>query len=107
VALNQTIFRAGNEVLAQGADPARDELPYICECAKEDCLEAVVLTRAQYEEVRAHPRRFVLLQGHETHGQEPMHVVEAFDRYLILEKEDGAGRIAEEQDPRTRAKESA
>lgn len=107
VTVNQTIFRAGNEALAGSADPTRDALPFMCECADEGCLEAVVLTRAQYEGVRNHPRRFVLLRGHETRGEEPMHVVEEFDRYLVLEKEDGAGRIAEEQDPRARAKESA
>ena len=107
VALNQTIFRAGNEALAESADPTRDALPFMCECADERCLEAVVLTRAQYEEVRAHPRRFVLLRGHETRGDEPMHVVEESERFLVLEKEDGAGRIAEEQDPRAGAREPA
>ena len=99
VALNQTIFRAGNEALAQNVDPGRDMLPFMCECADESCFDAVVLTRAQYERIRAHPRRFVLIQGHEN-GKEPAHVVEEFDRFVILEKEEGAGRVAEEQDPR-------
>jgi hypothetical protein len=100
IALNQTIFRAGNEILAKNGKPASAALPFICECADEGCLEAVVLSREQYEQVREHPRRFVLLRGHEARGQEPAHVVEEFDRFLILEKEDGAGRIAEDQDPR-------
>jgi hypothetical protein len=100
VALNQTIFRAGNEALAHNADSAADVLPYICECADERCLEAIVLTRDQYEGVRANPRRFVLLPGHEARGDEPMHMVEESDRFVVLEKEEGAGRIAEEQDAR-------
>ena len=100
IALNQTIFRAGNEALAHNADSAAGVLPFICECADEDCLEAIGLTREQREEVRANPRRFVLLPGHEARGEEPMHVVEESDRFVVLEKEQGAGRIAEEQDAR-------
>lgn len=100
IALNQTIFRAGNEALSRNADSATGVLPFICECADEDCLEAIALSREQYEEVRANPRRFVLLPGHEARGEEPMHVVEESDRFVVLEKEEGAGQIAEEQDAR-------
>ena len=107
VALNQTIFRAGNEALARNADSDAGVLPFICECADEGCLEAIVLTRDQYEEVRANPRRFVLLPGHEARGGEPMHVVEESDRFVVLEKEEGAGRIAEEQDARGDGTEAA
>jgi len=103
-ALSQTIFRAGNEALLTNADPELHEIPFLCECADEHCLETLRLARADYERVRAHPRRFVVLPGHETAGVEPPEVVEESDRFVVLEQAGDAGRIAEQHDPRSRAK---
>jgi hypothetical protein len=102
VALNQTIFRAGNEALLTNADPSLAQVPFMCECADEGCLEVLRLDRDAYERVRGHPRRFVVLPGHEGNGGEPMHVVEEEREFVVLEKEGEAGALAERHDPRGR-----
>jgi len=103
VALNHTIFRAGNEALLRNADPTLDAIPFLCECADTHCLETVRLARAEYERVRENPRRFVVLPGHETLGGQPLRVEES-DRFVVLEQNGAAGRIAELHDPRHRAR---
>jgi hypothetical protein len=65
---NEATFRLANEVLAQRATelrPAEERMPYICECEDERCTEILQLMGAEYEAVRAHPRRFVLIPGHQ------------------------------------------
>ena len=51
-----------------------------------------------YEAVRASPRRFLVLEGHET--PEVERVVERHPAYVVVEKLDEAARVAEETDPR-------
>jgi hypothetical protein len=43
--------------------------------------------------VRSHPRRFVVLPGHEEPAVES--TVEVYPDYVVIEKRGGAGRIAE------------
>jgi hypothetical protein len=65
---NEATFRLANEVLAQRATelrPADERMPYICECEDERCTEILQLMGAEYEAVRAHPSRFVLIPGHQ------------------------------------------
>lgn len=81
---NEETFRDANRVLAEATGDA-SPVPYLCECADDTCLGRVDLTREQYEEVRAHPRRFFILIGHARADGE--HVVARFDHYEIVEKE--------------------
>jgi hypothetical protein len=69
-----------------------------CECANLGCNLMLELTPADYERVRAHPRRFVVAPGHDLPEVEK--VVDRVGDYLIIEKLDDAGRIAESRDPR-------
>ena len=92
----QTIFRAGNEALGRAAASRDGAVPYICECGDEGCFTRVPLAREEYEEVRAHPRRFLVALGHEGEAQ----TVARRDGYAVIEKDDVAGRIAVETDPR-------
>jgi hypothetical protein len=55
------------------------------------------MTLSEYEAVRAHPRRFVLVAGHEAHFDE---VVADGGGYEVVVKHGAAGRIADETDPR-------
>jgi hypothetical protein len=59
----------------------------------------VELTLDEYERVRAHSRRFVMIRGHEIPELES--VVETIGDYLIVEKQDEAGERAEATDPRS------
>ena len=100
LAANEAIFRAGNELIERAVAGSRpEEVPFLCECGDEGCLERVVLTVAEYEAVRSHPARFFVAHGHEdlTAGEV---VVEAFDRYTVVEKQ-GEEREMVERSSRT------
>jgi hypothetical protein len=101
IATNESAFRDVNEGIARGQWPGEQDTPvgYRCECARLGCTELIQLTPREYDEVRANPRRFVVLPGHESVDVEK--VVERRERYLIIEKIDAAGSTAEAADPRT------
>jgi len=57
---------------------------FVCECSDIECVMVIVLPIGEYEEVRAHPTRFLVLDGHEDKSIE--RVVETRPDYLIVEK---------------------
>ena len=68
LARNEVMFRAINErirELARRFNVENDPVTFVCECADETCVEKVVLTLEQYDEMRALPARFVVVPGHE------------------------------------------
>ena len=95
-ARNEALFRNLNERLKELDDrldmaavgaPARDREEFFCECGRLDCMARFELTRAEYEAVRAHAERFVVLAGHE--DPEIERVVEAHGAWVVVEKNDG------------------
>ena len=64
-----------------------------CECGNTDCRERVEMTLAEYERVRSQRDRFAVLPGHQT--DEIERVVEACDRFLIVDKRDSVERYVE------------
>jgi hypothetical protein len=72
---------------------------FVCECSHTGCAEQIELTLKEYAWVRADARRFVCVPGH----QEPEFetVVAETERYVVVEKEDAAGEVAEALDPRS------
>lgn len=101
LASNEDVFRDVNEGIVRGQWPGDPEAPigFRCECARLGCNVLVALTLAEYEAVRANPRRFVIVPGHELPEVEV--VVERHDEFSVVEKVGEAGREAERQDPRT------
>lgn len=100
-ARNEALFREVNEQVRSLADTSdRSQLgaDFVCECSQDTCMERVHVPVATYEAVRGHPRRFIVLPGHESDFE---HVVERNDGFLIVEKEGTAGRVAERSDPRS------
>ena len=101
-ARNEALFREVNEQVRRLSRPQPplqgEELRIVCECSDEQCTERVSLPLSAYEAVRSHPRRFLVVEGHDSAFER---VVEHFDGYAIVEKEGQAGRIAERTDPRT------
>jgi hypothetical protein len=98
VAMNEATFRKVNEGMEVGQDPS-GLLTFICECGRMGCNRLIELTRAEYEGVRANPRRFAILAGHEIEDVEK--VVERHDRYLVVEKAgDVEAEVVEHTDPR-------
>ena|SRR5438270_8676582 len=100
VAKNETLFREVNEAIERGQWPGEQDSPtaFRCECARLDCNGLVSLTPREYERVRSKARRFVVLPGHEVDDVET--IVATGDGYVIVEKRDEAGRLAEGNDPR-------
>ena len=65
---NEATFRLANERIEQkvaelglGESPT----PYLCECEEPTCTKVVELTREEYESVRAHAKRFLMVAGHQ------------------------------------------
>jgi hypothetical protein len=101
IARNEVRFRDINERLeanlrALGHDPEPQE--FVCECGNMDCRQTVRLTFDEYEAVRRHGRRFIIMRGHEIPDVE--NVVERNDRYAVAEKHERTAPIAEGEDPR-------
>jgi hypothetical protein len=94
------VFREINESIERGQWPGEEDAPasFRCECARLGCSELVELSVRAYEQVRAHPRRFIVLPGHEREGAET--VIESRPGYLVVEKLEQAGERAAETDPR-------
>jgi hypothetical protein len=101
VGRNEVLLREVNEGIERGRWPSgRDErIRFRCECAVLDCNQVIELTHAEYEKLRSHPRRFAIVPGHEVAGAED--VVETNPDYLVVEKREEAGVVAENRDPRS------
>jgi hypothetical protein len=97
---NEALFRSINERIEAGTWPAApsDVVAFRCECAALGCNVLVELTIADYESVRANPRRFLLAPGHEIPAIEQ--VIRRTDAYVVVQKLGDAGRVADTTDPR-------
>ncbi|HEY1523026.1 MAG TPA: hypothetical protein VGF70_08455 [Solirubrobacteraceae bacterium] len=101
LAVNEALLRDVNEAIERGLRPGNEEqvVRFRCECAQLECNQAVVLTVSEYESVRANPRRFVLIDGHER-GEVAV-VVDRLNDYVVVEKLGDGAAVAEERDPRS------
>jgi hypothetical protein len=98
---NEALFREVNEQvrrLNERSDKTTESADFVCECSLETCAERVPVALRAYEAVRANPRRFIVLPGHDNDFE---HIVERNDGYYVVEKEGAAARIAERNDPRS------
>ncbi len=97
---NEALARRVNEAIERGQWPGEEDkrAAYRCECAWSDCNRLVELTPAEYERVRARPRRFVVCPGHE--HPEVESVIQATPAYVVVAKRGEAGAVAEATDPR-------
>ena len=100
VAVNQTLLRRVNEGMRHDETDAL--VPFRCECGQLGCNELICLSPAEYDAVRAHPRRFAIVPSHEVVELET--AVERHDRYAVVEVRDPVGTgLAERTDPRADA----
>ena len=98
VAMNEATFRKVNEGMEAGQDPS-GLLTFVCECGRLGCNRLVQLTRAEYEGVRANPRRFAIIDGHEVPEVED--IVERAERYIVVEQRgEPEAEVVEHTDPR-------
>ena len=102
VGLNESIFRQVNEQIESLNRNFGEQrtMTAICECADGDCTERLDISVADYEEVRADPRRYIIVPGHALPEFEA--VVESREGYEVVQKREGtAAALAEETDPRS------
>ncbi len=99
-ARNQVLFREVNEHIAELSNDWRETRVslFICECCSHACAEALEITPAEYERVRADGARFVVLPGHQLADVE--RVIEGSGRFLVVEKLGAAAATARASDPR-------
>jgi len=97
---NEALFRDINERIEAGhwRDDDSETVAFRCECSMLGCNLLVEMTMAEYERVRASPRRFLLVPGHEIPEVEV--VVARGEGYVVVEKVGEAGRVAEAADRR-------
>jgi hypothetical protein len=100
-AKNEATFRSVNERLQEKADELElgdRRTPFLCECEDERCTEVLLLRRSDYEDVRAHPRRFIVASGHQDEDDQ---LIQDEDLYAVIEKHGKEGELVEQRDPRT------
>lgn len=104
-AKDQSLFREVNERLKdlnETFEHSERDSEFICECANRDCTDRVVLTLAEYEQVRLLPTHFVVLPGMKHVFPDVERVVEGFEGYFVVEKFGDAGTAAVRLNPRAR-----
>jgi hypothetical protein len=102
VATNQVIFREINERLEELNGSFSEIIPlgdFVCECANLNCIERIGMSIPEYEDLRAHPTRFVVRKGHLSREAEL--VVGERAGYVLVEKLGAAGVYAARFDPRS------
>ena len=101
MAENQSRFREANENIEATATTVgfAGSIPFLCECSDEHCRTVVSLGYEAYEAIRQHPRLFFSAPGHEVPSIESggAIVTERHPDYVVLEKIDTAGEVAEER----------
>lgn len=86
---NNAVFRDANEGIRLAVaeyEHGLEQIPFLCECPVEDCVELVRLTEDQYSAVRANPRHFVTAVGHEKSEAPVGHVVARENGFVVVEK---------------------
>jgi hypothetical protein len=86
---NNRVFRGANEQInsaVQAYDHDLEQIPFLCECPVESCVEVVRLTEGDYSAVRANPRYFITAPGHERAEKPVGRVVAQRDGYVVVEK---------------------
>lgn len=97
---NEATIRDVNEGIERGQWPGEEDAPvgFRCECARLGCNRLIEISVREYEQIRAIPKRFVLVPGHQVSDVET--VIEARPGYVIVEKLGQARQVAEATDPR-------
>ncbi|HYX88835.1 MAG TPA: hypothetical protein VE753_05660 [Gaiellaceae bacterium] len=98
---NESLFREVNERIAEVNEDFEvgGHIEFLCECGRQECLEALAMSRDDYERVRAVPERFFVKPGHEEPSLEI--IVERHDDFVVVVKVAAAGEDAAELDPRS------
>jgi hypothetical protein len=86
---NQDTFRHANERLLEVTDdivPEGEPVPFVCECADDECLGRVEVKPALWEAVAERPNHFLIIAGHPRVEGES--VVDTLAAYEVVKKPD-------------------
>lgn len=100
LARNQVLFREVNERVETLSESfgGDDLISFVCECSHTDCAAQIELSRDDYEGVRAHGARFLIVAGHEF--PEAERVVDERGYWVVVEKIEAGRAVAVAEDPR-------
>ena len=93
-ARDRLVLREVNDQIAKlvGAGNETGVSLFVCECRDRSCAEALEITAAEYERIRADEANFVVFPGHEQAESE--RVVERLSRFVIVANTEPDGRQA-------------
>lgn len=94
-ARNQSLFRSLNEKVNEinkSFQTVLEDADYICECAKNDCMDRIRLSLEEYDDIRRVPTHFFVKRHHVFPEFE--RVVDERDGYVVVEKYGEAGAEA-------------
>ncbi len=101
IAKNEALFRAINERI-EGVNEAFGQITgdfeIVCECGSTDCIERILISEQDYEELRTDPTHFAVIPGHVAPSCEV--VLARHDTYDLVEKIEEAAAVAERLDTR-------
>ncbi len=84
---NSVLIREVNERISDlTAWPDEELRELLCECGDDGCIEAILVTRADYEAARKGPRRYLVASKHE--GEAVTTLLTARDAYSIVRYRD-------------------
>jgi hypothetical protein len=101
VAKNEARHRELNEEIEESykSHSGDDYMDVVCECGIADCDVFLKVTKAEYEDVRADPRKFILFREHLNLDTDE--IVSEGDRFTVVAKREGEpAEIARLADPR-------
>jgi hypothetical protein len=100
VAKNEAADRELNKQIEESYEshPADSYMDIVCECAMTDCDVFLKVMKAEYEDVRADARQFMVVRDHVDPDVED--VVRETDRFTVVAKREGEpAEIARQTDP--------
>jgi hypothetical protein len=88
--LNQRIADAQH-----GVDDAVERLHLVCECARGECEDGLLVPSSVFDQLREATTRFLVAPGHVIHDVERQ--VDAGEGWVIVQKHGSAARAASEE----------
>jgi hypothetical protein len=88
---NSLLIRGVNERINELSDSWFDDEPreLLCECGDDSCIEAILVSRADYEVAMGHPGHYLVASDHS--DETGIQVLTARDGYLIVEYQQSSG----------------
>jgi hypothetical protein len=82
---NEQLARRVNERTADDVERGAFAGPeFLCECGNATCMERLLMSLVEFEQVHSNARRFAVLHGHEL--PEVERIVSVTPRYSVVEK---------------------